>query len=118
MNYGVDQYYKETLKTGGGNRGPNKPQAPKPPNFQNIYDFQFYPAPLTELLGKEILAFRVQFISSKIKNRNLLVIKSQHAHQKREKLKKSSRNSFKLNKHSSTTLKKSMKKISLIKKNS
>lgn len=59
VNYAVDQYYRDALRTGGRSAGVSKqPSAPRPPKLESIYDFQFYPGRLSELLDKEILAYR------------------------------------------------------------
>lgn len=43
---------------GAGQRTDAKTKAPVPKNFPNIFDFQFYPKRLLELLDKEIYYFR------------------------------------------------------------
>ncbi|KAJ2777432.1 chromatin remodeling complex Adenosinetriphosphatase [Coemansia javaensis] len=67
VNYAVDDYYREALRTkgagggaggnGSGNGGAGQ-RAPRPPKQMNIQDFQFYPPRLQELLDKELLAYR------------------------------------------------------------
>ncbi|KAE9547659.1 hypothetical protein FO519_009128, partial [Halicephalobus sp. NKZ332] len=55
-NYQVDLMFKEAMK--GGPIDTSKTQkAPKPKNFPSVYDFQFYPKRLYELLEKETYAF-------------------------------------------------------------
>ncbi|KAL3096922.1 hypothetical protein niasHS_002638 [Heterodera schachtii] len=55
-SYKVDLYYKEQMR--GGQRTDTKTRAPFPKNFPNIYDFQFYPKRLVELLDKEVYHHR------------------------------------------------------------
>uniref|UniRef100_A0A914H4M4 Uncharacterized protein n=1 Tax=Globodera rostochiensis TaxID=31243 RepID=A0A914H4M4_GLORO len=55
-SYKVDLYYKEQLK--GNQRAETRTRAPLPKNFPNIYDFQFYPKRLVELLDKEVCHYR------------------------------------------------------------
>uniref|UniRef100_A0A183CH16 Global transcription activator SNF2L1 n=1 Tax=Globodera pallida TaxID=36090 RepID=A0A183CH16_GLOPA len=55
-SYKVDLYYKEQLK--GNQRAEARTRAPLPKNFPNIYDFQFYPKRLVELLDKEVCHYR------------------------------------------------------------
>ncbi|EGV63380.1 hypothetical protein PSN45_004339 [Yamadazyma tenuis] len=50
-NYSIDMYYKDVLNT-GGSRSTIK-SGPKPPKQHNIYDHQFFPAKLLELLELE-----------------------------------------------------------------
>lgn len=51
-NYSIDMYYKDVLKTHGGRSNPSK-SGPRPPKQLNIYDHQFYPAKLVELVELE-----------------------------------------------------------------
>uniref|UniRef100_A0A915MIE9 Uncharacterized protein n=1 Tax=Meloidogyne javanica TaxID=6303 RepID=A0A915MIE9_MELJA len=55
-SYKVDLYYKEQLK--GPQKGETKAKAPIPKNFPNIFDFQFYPRRLFDILEKELNYFR------------------------------------------------------------
>lgn len=50
-NYSIDMYYKDVLNTGGGRS--NIKSGPRPPKQINIYDHQFYPTKLVELLDLE-----------------------------------------------------------------
>ncbi|KAI9142019.1 SNF2 family N-terminal domain-containing protein [Paraphysoderma sedebokerense] len=58
VNYGIDEYYRGVMRTGGRKEASNK--APKPPKFVQLYDFQFFPMRLYELQEQEILAYRKQ----------------------------------------------------------
>lgn len=51
-NYSIDMYYKDVLNTHGGRSGPSK-SGPRPPKQLNIYDHQFFPAKLVELVELE-----------------------------------------------------------------
>ncbi|KAI6213624.1 Isw-1 [Aphelenchoides besseyi] len=55
-NYQVDGYYKEALRTGGEPGGKNQ-RAPRP-KLPQVYDFQFHPRRLYELMDREIYAYR------------------------------------------------------------
>ncbi|KAJ2297917.1 chromatin remodeling complex Adenosinetriphosphatase, partial [Coemansia sp. RSA 2706] len=57
VNYAVDDYYREALRQSSSKSGA-APRAPRPPKQMHIYDFQFYPPRLHELLEKELLAYR------------------------------------------------------------
>ncbi|KAJ2609506.1 chromatin remodeling complex Adenosinetriphosphatase [Coemansia sp. RSA 1365] len=57
VNYAVDDYYREALRQGSKAGGASQ-RAPRPPKQMHIYDFQFYPLRLQELLEKELLAYR------------------------------------------------------------
>uniref|UniRef100_A0A8R1IJK4 HAND domain-containing protein n=1 Tax=Caenorhabditis japonica TaxID=281687 RepID=A0A8R1IJK4_CAEJA len=54
-NYQVDLYYKEAMRTGNPSEKQSKAPRPKLPQ---VYDFQFYPRRLFELLDKEIYHYR------------------------------------------------------------
>ncbi|KAJ2077251.1 chromatin remodeling complex Adenosinetriphosphatase [Coemansia sp. RSA 988] len=56
VNYAVDDYYREALRQ--GSKAGASQRAPRPPKQMHIYDFQFYPPRLQELLDKELLAYR------------------------------------------------------------
>lgn len=49
-NYSIDMYYKDVLNTGGRS---SMKSGPKPPKQLNIYDHQFYPVKLLELVELE-----------------------------------------------------------------
>lgn len=55
-SYKVDLYYKEQLR--GPQKAETKTKAPIPKNFPNIFDFQFYPRRLFDILEKELNFFR------------------------------------------------------------
>jgi SWI/SNF-related matrix-associated actin-dependent regulator of chromatin subfamily A member 5 len=55
-NYQVDLYFKEALQQGSAPSG-TKSKAPRP-KLPQVYDFQFFPKRLYELLDREIYAFR------------------------------------------------------------
>ncbi|EAL17685.1 hypothetical protein CNBL2000 [Cryptococcus deneoformans B-3501A] len=50
-NYSVDQYYRDSLKTGGPKA--DKPKVARAPKQVVVNDFQFYPPRLAELQNKE-----------------------------------------------------------------
>ena len=52
QSYGIDQYYKDALKTGGPKADP-KPKVPRAPKQVNVHDWQFFPPGLQELQEKE-----------------------------------------------------------------
>ncbi|KAK6201412.1 chromatin remodelling complex ATPase chain ISW1 [Scheffersomyces amazonensis] len=52
-NYSIDMYYKDVLNTGGRTVGSGPKSGPRPPKQLNIYDHQFYPAKLFELMELE-----------------------------------------------------------------
>jgi SWI/SNF-related matrix-associated actin-dependent regulator of chromatin subfamily A member 5 len=52
QSYSMDNYFRQTLHTGGRTVEP-KNKAPKPPKQINIHDWQFYPPQLHELQEKE-----------------------------------------------------------------
>ncbi|KAJ2159423.1 chromatin remodeling complex Adenosinetriphosphatase [Coemansia sp. RSA 552] len=56
VNYAVDDYYREALRQ--SSKSSASQRAPRPPRQMHIYDFQFYPPRLQELLEKELLAYR------------------------------------------------------------
>ena len=56
VNYGVNEYYRDVLKT-GGRTGPNKVLPPRPKQSQ-CFDFQFFPTRLLFLQEREVLAYQ------------------------------------------------------------
>ncbi|CAL2037227.1 unnamed protein product [Caenorhabditis brenneri] len=56
-NYQVDLYYKEAMRA--GNPAEKQSKAPRP-KLPQVFDFQFYPRRLFELLDKEIYHYRKQ----------------------------------------------------------
>lgn len=55
-NYLVDGYYREIMGL-----GPSKPKSnkiPMPKNYQQVYDFQFFPPEYLELKTRQVLAFQ------------------------------------------------------------
>lgn len=57
-NYSIDMYYKDVLNTGGPKT--TIKSGPKPPKQLNIYDHQFYPTKLLELIELEKNYYRKQ----------------------------------------------------------
>ncbi|KAI6171188.1 Transcription activator [Aphelenchoides bicaudatus] len=55
-NYQVDLYFKEALQQGGAPSG-SKSKAPRP-KLPQVYDFQFFPRRLYDLLDREVYAYR------------------------------------------------------------
>lgn len=58
-----DSFFREQMK--GTQRADAKTRAPMPKNFPVVFDFQFYPKRLFELLDKEILHHRKMIGKSK-----------------------------------------------------
>lgn len=55
QTYSVDKYYRDVF---AATAEPSKPRPPRPPKQPTIYEFQFYPPRLLELLDQEVYDYR------------------------------------------------------------
>lgn len=62
LNYSVDAYYKETMRTGQA-KTEKAPKIPRAPKQLQLQDFQFFPPQLAELQERELAAHKVSFLA-------------------------------------------------------